>query len=233
MTVRSLFATTVAFLLLVVFSKSFADEIIRVRVKENKVACVGVGEMECLQVKFKKCQKWENLYSAIEGFDYHEGVRYTLLVNKKKREYMVADAGAYTYELVRIVRQKKKRMPENNLVNTSAISFLAKHRWVLIQLNGKTQQDQNVYITFSAHDNSVNGNSGCNRFFGPVKIGKEDISFDQLGSTRMYCSPDLNKLENEFLSTLGAKHLRFDIAEQTFNVYNGDKLVAMFGMNPL
>lgn len=233
MIIHSVFTPIIASLLLFFSLNSSADEIIRIRVKETKVSCMGVAPMECLQVKFKRCQKWQNFHSEIKGFNYQEGFRYTLLVNKKKREHVPADASAYTYELVKIVKQKKKGMPKSLISEPSALAFLAKHKWVLIQLNGKTQESSKVYMIFNPADNTVNGHAGCNRFFGPVEIGKENINFDQLASTRMSCSPEQNKLENEFLSTLGQKELYFDIAEQTLNIYKGDKLIAMFGMNPL
>jgi heat shock protein HslJ len=51
-----------------------------------------------------------------------------------------------------------------------------------------------------------------------------------MAGTMMACSPELNKLEQEFLKTIGDKTFKYDIADQTLNFYQNNKLVLMFGM---
>lgn len=192
-------------------------------VKENRVDCTGVGPMKCMLVKFPGKQDWENFYAGIENFQYEEGYRYTLKIRVTERDNVPADASSLRYELVKIIRKEKVAVNQ-------ALSFLAKHNWKLIQLNGNNLAENPVFISFDAASNRVSGNAGCNGFFGAVELDAEQIVFNQLGSTEKAC-PEA-KLEAEFMQLLGSKGLRFDIAEQTFNLYKDNKLVAIFGLAP-
>jgi heat shock protein HslJ len=49
---------------------------------------------------------------------------------------------------------------------------------------------------------SVNGNGGCNRFFGPVEIDGETIAFGPLAATRMACAPAVDDQEQTFFAAL-------------------------------
>lgn len=229
-----LFSPILFILLFISFQKGFADEILRIQVKETRASCMGVAPMECLQVKFKNSKDWELFYTDIKNFYYQKGFRYTLLVKKSEVKNAPADASAYQYELVKIIKKRKKKITKTiSQQNPSPIEFLAKHKWSLIQLNGKLTENNSAFIGFDKEKNTVHGNTGCNNFFGGVKFENDKISFNKLGSTRMACDPKRNELERAFLMILNEKNLRFDIADQTFNIYNGNVLVMMFGMNNL
>lgn len=116
---------------------------------------------------------------------------------------------------------------------TTAWDFVLKHKWKLIQMNGITQTASPVYMTFDAANKRVGGKSGCNSFFGGFKNSDDQLTFNQMAGTMMACSPELNKLEHEFLTLIGDKTFRYDVADQTLNLYQGNKLVLMFGMAPL
>ena len=49
-------------------------------------------------------------------------------------------------------------------------------------------------------DNKIAGETGCNRFFGDFKANGEEISFGNMGSTRMMC-PEM-AFENAFLNVI-------------------------------
>ncbi|WP_257957460.1 META domain-containing protein [Parapedobacter tibetensis] len=103
-----------------------------------------------------------------------------------------------------------------------------------MQIAGETQENSPVYIRFDKAKGSVNGFSGCNRFFGNFHNQDDYIKFNQLASTRMACAEaHKNKLEQEFLAILRDELLRFDVADQTLNIYKDDKLLLMFGLGPL
>lgn len=204
-----------------------AADVIRLVVKEDRASCTGVAPQTCYQVKYKNSKSWELFYSNISGFNYKPGYRYVILVTRTKRANVPADASIYTYKLKKVL--KKQKMP----VVTSDWGFVVKHKWKLIQMNGVTQNDSPVYMTFDGEQKRVSGKSGCNSFFGGYDKSDGKLSFKQMAGTMMACSPELNKLEREFLTLIGDKTFKYDVAEQTLNLYQENKLVLMFGMAPL
>jgi len=77
--------------------------------------------------------------------------------------------------------------------------------WKLIELNGhaieKDTTSKEPRVIFKNKDYRVNGNGGCNNFFGNYKLeGAEKITISKIGSTRMAC-PNL-KTEQEFLEAM-------------------------------
>lgn len=203
-------------------------DVIRMVIKEDLASCTGVAPMTCMQVKFKNSKNWELFYSQISGFKHQPGYRYVLLVDRTKRKNVPADASAYEYKLKKVV--KKIKMKVNT---TTAWDFVLKHKWKLIQMNGVTQTASPVYMTFDGITKRVSGKSGCNTFFGGYDKSDDKLTFKQMAGTRMACSEELNKLEHQFLSLIGDKTFRYDVADQTLNLYQNNKLVLMFGMAPL
>ncbi len=74
----------------------------------EKADCVGVGPMKCLVVN------GELFYDSIEGFDFKEGVEYTILVERTAKENVPADAGAYAYRRVEVLKSNKQGDPSAN-----------------------------------------------------------------------------------------------------------------------
>lgn len=202
-------------------------EVIKMIIKEDRASCTGMGPMTCMQVKYKNSTSWEFFYSQIAGFDYKPGYRYVLLVDRTKRTNVPADASAYEYKLKKVVKKVKMKVK-----TTTAWDFVLKHKWKLIQMNGVTQEDSPVYMTFDGEKKRVGGKSGCNMFFGGYNKSDDKLGFKQMAGTMMACSPELNRLEHEFLTTIGDKTFKYDVADQTLNLYQDNKLVLMFGMAP-
>ena len=110
-------------------------------------------------------------------------------------------------------------------------SFIGKNDWKLFQLNNVGQDYGKAAIKFDTTAKKVSGNAGCNNFFGSYEVEGEFITFTQMGSTKMACMDEAsNKTEVEFLKVLSGKKLRFDLADQTLNFYDEDRLVMMFGV---
>ncbi|WP_316793898.1 DUF4377 domain-containing protein [Pedobacter frigoris] len=221
--------TSLTLTLSLIFGISTAGKasVFRLIVKEELASCTGVAPQTCFQVKYTNSTDWELFYSEISGFKYQPGYRYELLVSRTKRANVPADASAYTYKLKRIV--KKTKMPAAN----TEWGFVLRHKWKLIQMNGITQEQSPVYMTFDGTKKRVGGKSGCNSFFGGYENKAGQLKFAQMAGTMMACSEELNKLEHQFLTLIGNKTFRYDVADQVLNLYEGDKLVLMFGMAPL
>lgn len=110
-------------------------------------------------------------------------------------------------------------------------SYIGKNRWKLIQMEGVTQENSPVTISFNLADRRFSGNSGCNNYFGTYEAGSSTIDFGPAASTRRACMDQtLSELERKFLSILGTKNFKFDVADQTLNLYQNDRLVLMFGI---
>ena len=53
-----------------------------------------------------------------------------------------------------------------------------------------------------ANDGKVNGNTGCNGFFGSVILDGSAMSFGNLGATRRLCAEEVSDQESRFLQAL-------------------------------
>lgn len=203
-------------------------DVIRLTVKEELANCTGVAPQNCFQVKYKNSKNWEFFYSQISGFNYKPGYRYVIDVIRTKRKNVPADASAYTYKLKRVIQKKKMAIQKPN-----NWTFILKHNWKLIQINGITQTNTTAYLNFK-DDKNMSGSGGCNRIFGGFELKNNQITFKNIASTMMACPDgDVSKLESDFLKLLSNNSFKFDVAEQTLNFYKDNKLVLMFGMAPL
>lgn len=110
-------------------------------------------------------------------------------------------------------------------------SFIDGKKWKLIMLENVGQDYGKAFIQFNAADKKVNGNSGCNNFFGTYSTQANTITFKSLGSTRMAClDQQPSKIENKILKYLSGATVKFDVADQTLNFYNKNRLIMMFGL---
>lgn len=73
-------------------------------INSSRVPCVGVGPMECLEVRQAESADWQLFYSNIEGFNYEPGFLYRIKVREEKRdpENMPADVSSVRYILVSV-----------------------------------------------------------------------------------------------------------------------------------
>lgn len=85
-------------------SNSDAEASVTYWINSSRVPCVGVGPMECLEVRQSESADWQLFYSAIEGFDYEPGYLYRIKVREEKRdpEDVPADASSIRYILVSV-----------------------------------------------------------------------------------------------------------------------------------
>jgi heat shock protein HslJ len=79
--------------------------------------------------------------------------------------------------------------------------------WKLIEINGQKVTADNFaskepHFILKTTDKRVNGNGGCNSFFGSYELqaNSNRISFSKIGSTKMACIKPT--VENEFFNVL-------------------------------
>lgn len=80
-------------------------------------------------------------------------------------------------------------------------------------------------LSFSAADTMVSGRTNCNRFFGKYELKGRDLSFENLGMTRMAC-PDM-QYEDAFVRMLDEVD-RYEISGTTLKLYDDKKVIAEF-----
>lgn len=114
--------------------------------------------------------------------------------------------------------------------NESVWNFIEKNDWKLIMMNNVGKDYGKTSIKFDTQENRVSGNAGCNSFSGGYKVEGEYISFTMLGTTKMLCDEESNQTERDFITILSGKKLRFDVADQTLNLYDGNRMVMVFGV---
>lgn len=179
-----------------------------------KVDCVGVGPMECMQVRENPDEDWRMFYDQIQGFDYEEGYEYELRVHTEEVENPPADASSLRWILDEVVSK--------NAVSgePGAGAALLAGEWVLASfsegvlaaadadpaeaLAALASEGGAVSIAFM-EEGRVGGSSGCNQYSGSYEIvGGHSLSFGPLAGTRKMCPPPLMALEQLTLQTLQA-----------------------------
>ena len=144
------------------------------------------------------------------------------------KKFTIATKG----NIVQFKNVKGKIVLELEQQTTQSVwNYIGKNNWKLISLNNVSQEYGDAALKFDVKTKTVNGNTGCNRFFGNYKVNGEYITFAQMGATKMACAnTEVNKTETELLKIFSDRKLRFDVADQTLNFYDGDRLVAMYGI---
>jgi len=109
-------------------------------------------------------------------------------------------------------------------------AFISSKRWNLIKLNETTITEPGIYLEFDPAKGRYHGRGGCNIVNGSFKHTASTISMGPGMSTRMACGEAIMKREAEFMRVISGKTYKFDVADQTLNFYDKDKLVMIFGM---
>lgn len=110
-------------------------------------------------------------------------------------------------------------------------AFISSKKWNVIKLNDATLTDSGIWMVFDTNEKRFHGKGGCNNISGGYHAIGDQIKFTQGISTRMACvDADVMRRETEFLKLISDNTFRYDVAEQTLNLYKDGKLVVIFGM---
>lgn len=114
----------------------------------------------------------------------------------------------------------------SNITNTNAP--LENTRWILKSLNGSkiTQGTKEVYIEFKSAENRVNGNGGCNNYFGSYTKNGSSLKIGPVARTEMFCEGKMD-VENALVTGL-EKTIKYKVRLNTLELYDADKLFATF-----
>ncbi len=151
----------------------------------ERVACTGVGPMQCLQVKFDAGDSYELFYDGIDGFVYVPGYNYELRVQRLERDNPPADASKYLYSLIEVVSQSP--------AYTGEAFTLDGTEWKLIAFGTEDMvfyQPDVAVITATFADGRLSGNAGCNSYGGEYTVDGNTLTLSPIASTRMACADE-------------------------------------------
>lgn len=188
----------------------------------EKVECVGVAPMECLQIKYNENEEWQLFYDNIEGFTYEPGYVYELTVEKEAIANPPADGSSIRWLLV-------EEASKTAVADTTLPVSLNDTSWTLADFGDGTNvvAGTDVTLTFGA-DGSASGNGSINRYNGTYTVNGESLTFSPFASTKMGGDPVLMTQETAYVNAL-AQTTTFTVEGSTLSLYDsGDTLLLVF-----
>ena len=165
-------------------------------INSHTTNCVGVGPMQCLQVKYTESDDWSSFYDAIEGFEYQPRFLYELeiQVDSLDKKTIPADKSIYTYKLTRIISKKIDRKNRLNDI------------WVATHIN-KSALDRSKelpQIEMSLKAMQLIGTDGCNSIRSAItNITDTNLSFGNIMGTKKMCpNMEISNRFNDVLSNV-------------------------------
>ena len=73
--------------------------------------CTGMVVMQCMLVKQRPQDDWQNFYDAIEGFAYEPGYAYRLRVLKRPVPNPPADGSSVSWHLLEVLEKTRAQTP--------------------------------------------------------------------------------------------------------------------------
>lgn len=100
--------------------------------------------------------------------------------------------------------------------------------WVLTNLNGEdlaidTPRPQ---LELFPEEGRIQGQGSCNRLFGKMKAGQQEISFTEVGTTKMHCGEYMER-ESRFLQELNRAE-RYLVRNGELFIFWGDLVTLTF-----
>jgi heat shock protein HslJ len=181
------------------------------------VDCTGVAPQKCMLVKENPEDDYTLFYDQIEGINYEEGYEYKIIIREEQVENPPEDASSIKWTLVSVESKEP-------ITDTSAVK-LEDTDWVLISYmdpNGvMVEALPGTNSTARFQDGQINGNAGCNSYFGGYEVEGTNISVSPLASTEMFCGspPGAMDQETAYLSALGSA-ATYQIIEDQLTIAN-------------
>lgn len=168
---------------------------------------------------------WAGVYASDSALLTIAADQTYVLEEKTGADTVSKTAGSFAWDAegrtIKTDNDRAYTVGENNLTQLQAgqtpgettrfrkeVASLTNVYWRLSEINSKpasefgVQLGREAYLLFDGARKTVGGNSGCNRIFGGYELegGPDQISFKQMGGTRMMC-PSM-ELETEFTNTI-------------------------------
>ena len=114
--------------------------------------------------------------------------------------------------------------------NSSSNKMLENTKWALTEISGEkiSVKGENPYLQFDKESAGFAGFAGCNRFFGKYEAIGSQLKLSGIGMTKRACvDAEIGKTEMQMVQALG-KINRFEIKENSLNLYEGNKILLRF-----
>jgi heat shock protein HslJ len=169
-------------------------------VAPRQADCTGVAEQKCFLVRNSPTGNWILHNDKIKGFDYEPGFSYKLKVKKVHVKNPPADGSSINYILV---ETDEKRDVTDDMVKADLVGKEWKLEF-LLQDRTQTAIEGTIPTLQFSDDGKINGNGGCNNYFGSYTLSGRTIDFGKIGSTKMMC-PEGSELEQTYFSVLSGE----------------------------
>jgi len=191
-----------------------------VYVGPKMVECTGESPQMCLLVKENPNDEYTYFYDQIEGFDYEEGYEYVIRVKEETVDNPPAGGSSIRWILIDVVSKTP-------VSEASTVSGLEGIPWILQSYMDAKGEVVNVIagreVTAEFNDNQINGNAGCNNYFGTYEVDGDHIAFSEIGSTEMFCEQPIGvmKQEIDYLAALSTAS-SFQMEDNQLIIANAD-----------
>ena len=141
--------------------------------------------------------KDEKVFQAKGSFKWNEEGSKITLDNTEKQIYQVGENRLF--HLDKDGNRITGEIANNYVLEMEKTELTAKY-WKLIRLNGKPVEtgEREAFMSFTAEENRVHGNSSCNMFNGKYELLESNrIKFSPFAMTKMACIG--NNIEGEFM----------------------------------
>jgi heat shock protein HslJ len=200
-------------------------EHIKMIVREEQTTCYTTQETTCYWVKLKNYKDWSSLAAPIENFDYEEGYRYELIVDRQKPENNSTNIDDFKYTLVKIASKELVASPPSIYFDSIKNSKL-----YITYFLDQDISDQVLHLYLNTDNNKITINGPCNTLMGTYTANGSMLNIGPIASTRKAC-PNQSELENQLASSFNNSHLKYKKAEDYILVYKNDKHIMTLSKN--
>jgi heat shock protein HslJ len=141
---------------------------------------------KCLQIKVNQDGPWQVYAGTIKGFEFEKGYFYKLKVSENASDNSSASGISLSYTLVDILEKSKTTLTLDN------------GYWIVVGILETKRLPRNP--VFSIVENTIEGNTSCNKFSGTIDLDKNTFQPNIVSITEMGCNT--LSVEQLFLKTL-------------------------------
>lgn len=97
--------------------------------------------------------------------------------------------------------------------------------WTMDDQDHPMNNSEEIVLSFDTSLSRVQGNNGCNQFFGDYSIQKDKLSIQNVGATKKYCGEESAKTEIDFINFIADCSIRTLKKEELILTKDKEKLL--------